>query len=438
MKKLLVVSPNFAPLNTPEMHRVRTSLPYFEDFGWQPYVLTVDSRYQSGVVEEPRLLNTVPTNVPIRRTGALPLGLMQTVGIRNIALRAFLHLYRAGAQIIAREAIDLVYISTTMFPAMALGRLWRARFGTPYVLDMQDPWVDDSNDSARQLPKARWARLLHGVLEPFTMRRVAGLIAVSSAYADTLRRRYPWISPDRCVTVPFGAATADFDEAARGTWQNPFFGNDGSIHGVYAGAVSPAMRTAARILFRALTKAQTLSPRAATVRLELVGTSYAGAGREQKALDAEAKEERVEERVREWPERIPYFNTLRLLRDSDFLIVLGSTASDYVPSKLFQYILAKRPIVAVVHEGSPTVDILRRSRAAVVATFRGADDIEGAADRLSHALAELCEGRLEAPDTDWSVVSRFDAAELTRQQCALFDLVAVTSIGNVQEIANAR
>lgn len=424
MKRVLVVSPNFPPLNAPDMHRVRTSLPYFREFGWEPHVLAVAPEYQQGVME-PRLLQSLPPDVPVTRIKALPLGLTRRLGVTSIALRAFLHLYYAGARIIRRNHIDLVYISTTMFPAMALGRLWRWRCGTPYVLDMQDPWVDDFNTSARQLPKSRLARMLHGVLEPFTMRGVGGLVAVSAAYNETLRKRYSWISKDMCCTVPFGACDADFAEAARQSWANPFFArNDGHLHGVYAGAVSDPMRVAARILFRALQQASASVPLVTDVRLAFVGTSYAPAGRERKVIEPEAQAEGMAGVVLESPKRVPYFDALRLLLDSDFLLILGSEDSEYTPSKLFQYLLARRPIVAVLHERSPIIGLLRHSRAAVVATFSGPDDVENAAGRLSGPLADLIKGLPGEPDTDWSVVAPFTARELTRQQCVLFDSVS--------------
>src|SRR5205823_3373244 len=98
MKKVLVVSPNFPPLNAADMHRVRTSLPYYENFGWQPHVLAVDVHWQVGVIES-RLMDTVPREVPITRTKALPLGVTRPIGVGNVALRAFGHLYRAGARV---------------------------------------------------------------------------------------------------------------------------------------------------------------------------------------------------------------------------------------------------------------------------------------------------------------------------------------------------
>jgi hypothetical protein len=42
MKKVLIISPNFPPVNGADMHRIRQSLPYVRAWGWQPGVLAVD------------------------------------------------------------------------------------------------------------------------------------------------------------------------------------------------------------------------------------------------------------------------------------------------------------------------------------------------------------------------------------------------------------
>jgi len=46
LKKFLIVSPHFPPINAPDMQRVRMSLPYYRRCGWDPEVLTVDERWQ--------------------------------------------------------------------------------------------------------------------------------------------------------------------------------------------------------------------------------------------------------------------------------------------------------------------------------------------------------------------------------------------------------
>ena len=107
MKRVLIVSPSFPPTSSPDLHRVRTSLPHYRDFGWQPYVLAVEPEAHGGLLE-PELLATVPRDVPIVRCGAVPVRLTRAVGITAVGLRALGHLHAAGARLIRQHAIDLV------------------------------------------------------------------------------------------------------------------------------------------------------------------------------------------------------------------------------------------------------------------------------------------------------------------------------------------
>src|ERR1043166_7452429 len=167
MRRLLIVSPNFPPVNAVDMHRVRLSLPYFRDFGWEPRVLAVDpARVENA--REPLLLETIPVHVPVHHCGAFDARLTTRVGVAALALRALPFLYRAGARLIREHRPDLIYFSTTSFPVLALGRLWKKRFGVPFIVDMQDPWVSDyAGKQARNArPKKYWAaRYIHRALE---------------------------------------------------------------------------------------------------------------------------------------------------------------------------------------------------------------------------------------------------------------------------------
>ena len=105
------------------------SLPYFTDFGWQPYVLAVAPG--AGQTLDPLLLETIPPAVIVKRVRAIPAAISTLIGFGNAALRALPFLYMAGAQLIARYQIDLVYFSTTMSFSMPLGRVWRRRSESP-------------------------------------------------------------------------------------------------------------------------------------------------------------------------------------------------------------------------------------------------------------------------------------------------------------------
>ena len=52
------------------MHRVRQSLSYFAEAGWEPVTLAVDPNYVEGYVDE-HLLKTIPEEADVRRLPAL-------------------------------------------------------------------------------------------------------------------------------------------------------------------------------------------------------------------------------------------------------------------------------------------------------------------------------------------------------------------------------
>jgi hypothetical protein len=158
-----------------------------------------------------------------------------------------------------------------------------------------------------------------------------------------------------------------------------------------------------------------------------VGTDYATDGRAKKTIAPAAELAGVADRVSEDPARLPYFEALQLLKDSNFLLVVGSDDPAYTASKIYPYILARKPLLAIVHERSPLVAVLRETRAATtVVTFSSTSDPAektAAVARLAAGWGAMLEAAPRAPDTDWARFERYTAREMTRRQCELFDRV---------------
>lgn len=421
MKRVLVVSPSFPPISAADLHRVRTSLPFYREFGWQPFVLSVDPAAHGGL-QEPELLATVPHDIPVTRCGAIPATVTGVLGVRAIGLRALPQLYAAGAALIRQHAIDLVYFSTTMFPSVVLGRLWKARFGTPYVIDMQDPWKTDYRGAGVQPGlKAGAARAMHGRLEPFAMRRVDGITSVSPAYSEVLQRRYPWIHPEMCATIPFGASAGDIDAARALPWTNPFFDrDDGHRYGVSVGRGGRDLARAAEILFAAVRRRDDQDGRPGRTRLAFVGTDYARDGG-RRTIEPVATAAGVGTMVEESPARVPYLQGLRLLGDAHFCVMLGSDDPAYSPSKVYPYLMTGRPFVAVLHEASPVIPLLRQSGAGIVATFGDTESSDVVANRLSEVMPWVMTRAHATVVPPESLLESVGAREMTRRLCVSFE-----------------
>ncbi len=421
LKRVLIVSPHFPPVDLPDMHRVRISLPYFQQFGWKPTVLTVSPRFVEGA-REPRFVEQLPPT-DVANAAALPANWTRKVGLGNLGLRAFPFLYAAGSRLMGRDPFDLVYFSTTVFTCIPLGRLWKRRFGTPFVVDMQDPWVNDyydRNPHVQPPPKYAIASRLHRMLEPWSMPTAGGLISVSGAYIDTLTRRYPALRHKPSVVLPFGASLCDFDGLRRDPRANRFFDPmDGKIHVVYAGRGGQDMWPALRLIFSALKTGLRESPELfQPVRMHFLGTDYAPAGRARKSIEPLAQSMGVAGQVHEWPERVPYFEALQILRDAHMLLLPGSDDPQYTPSKLYPYILAGKPLLAVLNERSSACDTIRATKAGTVVTF-GQSTVS-----VDQAWRQVLGNLTQHPPTDWQSFEPYTAREMTRRQCEFFNLVA--------------
>ncbi len=428
--RVLIVSPHFPPINAPDHQRVRMSLPYLEEFGWEAHVLAVAPQFvEAGA--DPDLLQTLPEATPITRVGAIPIGLTRRLGLGNLGWRAFLSLQCAGQHLLRQQRFDLVYFSTTVFQAMALGPLWKRRFGVPYVLDMQDPWLGDYYETTGVQPpggwfKYRFAQWQARRLEPPAMRAAAHVLSVSPAYPVTLRARYPELGPERFSVLPFGASERDLEVVRqRGIRQSLFSSDDGLIHWTYLGRGGADMARGLRALFGALRSLRRTHPAVERLRLHFVGTSYAPAGRAEKTIEPLARELGVGDLVQEQTERVPYLQGLALLRDSAAVLIIGSDDPAYSASKVYPCILSGRPLLAILHESSLAGEVIRRCRAGEVVGFASSEVGDDLAERTRQAVLRLLELPAGAtPATDWQAFAPYTAREMTRRQCAVFDQTA--------------
>lgn len=427
MKKVLIISPHFPPVNAADMHRVRQSLPHFRDFGWEPTVLAVDPDYVEGYRDE-NLLATIPEDVPVERLPALDTRWTRKFGLGSLALRSLHQFRKAGNALLARGGFDLVYFSTTAFPVLVLGPTWKKRFGVPYVIDMQDPWRSDHYlevPREERPPKFWFSYRLDKALEPIAMRQVEGIVSVSEGYCTVLQERYPNIRPEICRVIPFGGAETDFEALDRMALSNSIFEKKPGVRNVvYVGRGGHDMALAAEGLFGALADGLRERPDLfEPVRMFFIGTDYAAEGQGRPTFAPIAEAHGVGERVVEQTDRVPYFEALHLLREADMLVLPGSDDPAYTASKLYPYILARRPMLAVFNERSSVVDILGATRAGQLATFSGHASPEDLRRRVRAVWTEMLERLPFVPETDWAAFEPYTTREMTRRQVELFEQV---------------
>jgi hypothetical protein len=338
------------------------------------------------------------------------------------------HLWQEGNRQLRRGDFDLVYFSTTAFPVAVLGRLWKRQFGVPYIVDMQDPWRSDHYLEAppdERPPKFWFSYRLDKYLEPIAMKGVDGIISVSQGYCTMLQERYPNIRPERCRVIPFGGAEGDFRALDGMDLANPVFDRQpGVTNVVYVGRGGHDMARAAEGIFGALADGLEEQPDLfESVRMYFIGTDYAAGDQGKQTLAPIAEQLGVGDRVVEQPARVDYFTALHLLREADMVVLPGSDDPAYTASKLYPYILARRPMLAVFNAASSVVDVLDATGAGHPVTFSDDTSAQDLRDRLRAAWAAMLERLPYEPDTRWDAFEPYTAREMTRRQVTFFDEV---------------
>jgi len=376
LRRVLIVSPHFPPVNAPDMQRVRMGLPYYRENGWEPVVLAMSPDLIEGAIVEPLLEQSLPGDLRIVRSSGLPASYTRWAGTGNLWLRGGRRFMQAGDALLREQPFDLAFFSTTQFSSFTLGPRWLRKFGLPYVLDYQDPWRNTYYETKRIRPpggilKYTLSQLYALSREPRALRHASGIVAVSDSYGAMLHRLYPGIRFPEVRTLPFGASEKDFQIAARHRPEPSLITrHDDQIHIVYAGRCGPDMSLSMSALFTAFrTFLQTHPREAARIRFHFIGTDYAPPPLGREWAMPVARQLGVEAYVSEHCRRVPFYDALHYLLQADALVALGSNDATYSASKLYPYILARRPLLTLFHQASLVTSLARVLKAGLTLHF---------------------------------------------------------------------
>jgi len=410
-KKILIVSPRFVPVESPEQQRARTLLPHLRENGWEGAVLTVDDPSERRGRDE-RLQATIPAGLEIVRVRCP----MAWPGFGSLGLRSYGALKQAGERWISGNKPDVVYLTTTEFDLFRLGPVWRRSFGVPYVLDYQDPWVTDYYERAGAPPppggmwKYAFSQWRGRRFEPSCVGEASGVSCVSQAYGDDLRARYPTMSRIPIREIPFGVSEVDWDLASRlgkVPWEGQFVNSQVWLN---LGRLAPSMGLALEAFFYSLSHRP---PPKGTVILFL-GTSYVSG--QVSELDPVKMAARIcpQVHVQAWPGRLPLLDAFRSLQQAGRLLFFGSNEPGYTPSRLYPYLLAEKPLLAILHAESPAYLKMLGSEAPGLVGFQK----EETAPVLGKKVADM---RWDLPVQAQDRV--YTAEKMSKDLCEMFDQI---------------
>jgi len=391
---------------------------YLREHGWRVSVLAPEvSAY---AVCDPQLEAQIPPGTTVVRTPYL--NVKRDLSFRGVypALLAIPDVWigwmpwavSAGRRLMQSDPVDLIYSTSPHATAhLIAGRLARAGH-VPWVTDFRDPWIEDPPEPGA--PNGLLYRTINRRLESRVMHRCSAVVTSTNHLRDVLRSRYPDLPPHKVRAILNGYDEADFADLPIGAiTRSP------RLRIVHTGNINAEFRDP-RPLFAALaTLVRRGMLRAEECEIRFVG---GGAYGESEAVRAAVAASGLSKSVSFLP-RVPYEASLRELADADMFLLLQASDDTVglVPAKLYEYLRAQKPTLALVRPGAIT-EVLDQ-------TGGGWSTDPADAASLERVTAEMIKvwraDELALHRADMGVLRRFDRRALATELAQLFDEIAI-------------
>ena len=421
--RLLLIVPAFPPVLSPATHRPMKLVKYLPRHGITPFVLTCAPGPEATL---DRQLLTEVAHAHCRRVSVLDLAsigkrlagarwvastpaaskhhpgrgrvLKAMLGIRNclmfpdhlgISVPKFC---RAGHELILRERIQAICTSGPHHSVHLVGLWLKHRLRVPcWIADFRDAWVSD--------PKMTFPSRFHlwanQKLESAVVRAADAVVTVSECMRSDFLKRYPKLRPDKFRTIYNGFDESDF----QGVKAQRF--PEDAIHIVHAGTIHE--RSGADHVIAALGEVVAGDRALADqVRLELVGQVHPSAW--------DAISDTIDKwelsRVIQFRGCLPHREAVAQILGASGLLLITGPGREVVTTKVFEYIRAGLPILAICE---PDAEV-KRILCSAGADFTWAD--RNNAKGIRNVLRSWCRRLLLQDESD---SRRLDQQSLTMQ-----------------------
>ena len=383
-RRLLMVAYHFPPLRgSSGIQRTLRFVQHLPEFGWQPLVLTASPRAYEDTSDDQ--LREIPEGTVVRRAFALNTARHLSLFGRYPGALALpdrwatwrFDAVRTGMAMIRDYRPDAIWSTYPIATAHVVGAMLAKKSGLPWIADFRDPMAQDGYPSD---PRA-WRA--YRAIEENALRQAVASVFTTPGCATLYRERYPDVPASRSVVIENGYDEETFARAD-GERRPAAGSRDGRFVLLHSGVVYPDERDP-RPLFDALGRLKRAGGVAASdFCLRLRASAY------DPMLAALASEHDIADLVALEP-AIPYEAALREMLEVDGLLILqAANCNQQIPAKLYEYVRAKRPVLALTDPAGDTATTLR---AAGLTSIARLDDAASIASALVAFVERVRAGR---------------------------------------------
>jgi glycosyltransferase involved in cell wall biosynthesis len=428
MRRALILTYYWPPAGSSGVQRWLKFVKYLREFGWEPVVYTANN--PEVFTQDESLFKDIPEGLEvIRRDVPEPYGVYKfftgnrkkKIGVgftsneskkrgfvNSVAIWVRGNFFIPDARMLwispssrylskylKDNPVDIIISTGPPHSMHLIAKRLKRRFNIPWIADFRDPWTNI--DFYQDLKLTKTADLIHHRLERKVIKTAETTVVVSESMGDEFRAK----KAKRVEVITNGYDHTDYQN------QNVKLDSDFTI--VYVGTIPPSRNCKA--LWNALSRMTQQDPEfKVKFKLRLIGSvdfSVIESLKEANLFDNtvfEGNKSHVDVSAFQQSAQV----LLLLVNDSP-------NAKGIVTGKVFEYLAAKRPILAVGPVGGDLDNLLKETDAGILLPFDSENEIfEG--------LKWFWEGYMGNWDTfNPKNVQQYSRRELTRRMAGLMD-----------------
>lgn len=450
MKKILIIASEFPPRNIGNMLRTVKLVKHLPSLGWKPYILTIskkwiekyDNSWEYEVSREACIIRTFYPNPFVfmdrkwhRKEGARSektdidaknmdskIKKDQEFILKNITLKIirFLRINLfipeelilwlpfaviKGILVCRKEKIDLIYSTSPAYTNHLVGLVLKFLTRKKWFVDYRDLWTGYVTRKLR----FKFRKKIERFLEIIVLRNADRVNIVSPQWREFLLEKFRFLSSEKVTSYTNGYDLEDYSNV-------PTYKNSDKWKITYAGSILYDYPTP--LFLRAIGE---LCEEIPEVRKNVRVNFYGRINQDQMIkIMEEIKKFSLNSNVSIKGE-VAREEVISEMKNSQFLLLMylnGRKLSNNgcIPAKLFEYIGARKPIIALLPRGGYAAEIIQKGRIGEVVLPNSYEEIK---DMLNQLYFKYKNGNNFNPD--WGYLEQFERRYIVNKLVAVFN-----------------
>lgn len=440
MKKLLLISYYFPPIQSPESTITSNLVKYLPQFGWAPIVLSIKPSIWETIDNS---TTNIPTNINIYRTNSL----LRMIIFIYIRIRTFLSTYSnetnilknyvgdkktfknnnkiakilkylrilpsraegwlpflivVGIQILKKDSPEIILSRSTPVTSHIGAFILKYFTGIPWIACFSDPWTTDPNYPYKnKIIPEKLLKQYDDYLERKIIFKADKVIFTTRHLKEEYVQKYKCFRNDKFTVIPNSYESEQFSKVTNIKQINNIFTI--TYTGTFGNTRSPEP------LFKALRLLQNEVNIYTRINIKLIG----GLGNFQHLIQKYGLTDVV--RV---IDKLPHSEIFHHLHSSDALLLIDAPNHTMcLPSKLIEYISIGKPIIAITPEEGSSADVVRATKTGIVVS---PSNILGIKEVIKNFYNNYERGNLVIKP-DWDEINKYSAENCTKELVKIID-----------------